>query len=414
MDANEYQRQALSTANTDADIVNWILGLTGEVGEVANIAKKQLYHDKTPGSNAYLDELGDVLWYLSVLAYQLDLDLSDIMRYNLNKLAKRHPGGFKTYANRGDREDISKVDTEALLLRIGCDETKSGKTMWRCVMDDGATINIFERQVAQMPERLRNELQHMVFGGAIALAPGVPVTYATNERGYKVLTTLGIDCDNSFIMHIPNILDIDRQVAHMCMHKRAKALWETANKESGKRIVAFDTETTGLARDDVIVQIGVVDNGHNVVLEQLINPGKVLGSRMMKPVLGTKSASDVHGITYEALKSKPSWGMVAQAIKRAFEGAQLVAYNAAFDNKMLIQSGYDKPLNTICIMEMFAAYAGVWQKELQRWRWHSLEAACRALGIEPREAHDATQDAHMTISVLEAMAKGVEVDHAKL
>jgi NTP pyrophosphatase (non-canonical NTP hydrolase) len=36
------------------------------------------------------DELGDVLWYISACADELDLTLREIAEYNVEKLAKRH------------------------------------------------------------------------------------------------------------------------------------------------------------------------------------------------------------------------------------------------------------------------------------------------------------------------------------
>ena len=36
------------------------------------------------------DELGDVLWYISACADELDLTLNEIAEYNVDKLNKRH------------------------------------------------------------------------------------------------------------------------------------------------------------------------------------------------------------------------------------------------------------------------------------------------------------------------------------
>ena len=34
-------------------------------------------------------ELGDVLWYLSMVAYELEYDLNDVAKMNIEKLASR-------------------------------------------------------------------------------------------------------------------------------------------------------------------------------------------------------------------------------------------------------------------------------------------------------------------------------------
>lgn len=67
--------------------------LAGEVGEACNLIKK-LARDRdgyvTPEFKAELkSELGDVLWYLSQLAREFGMSLSDIAAENLAKLESR-------------------------------------------------------------------------------------------------------------------------------------------------------------------------------------------------------------------------------------------------------------------------------------------------------------------------------------
>lgn len=73
------------------------LGLAGEAGEVCEQIKKALRDDEgriTPQRRQALKkELGDVLWYLAALAFELDLDLSQIAQTNLDKLADRKKRG---------------------------------------------------------------------------------------------------------------------------------------------------------------------------------------------------------------------------------------------------------------------------------------------------------------------------------
>jgi NTP pyrophosphatase (non-canonical NTP hydrolase) len=69
------------------------LGLPGEVGEVLELVKK----DRRTGEYRqpldhvkFTAELGDVLFYLTRLAYKNGIDLKDIADYNVHKLTKRH------------------------------------------------------------------------------------------------------------------------------------------------------------------------------------------------------------------------------------------------------------------------------------------------------------------------------------
>ena len=97
MNFEEYQSAAGQTALYPPRLENLeypTLGLAGEAGEVANIVKKiQRDHEGviTEETRAkLLDELGDVLWYISACADELGLTLDQIATFNVDKLAKRH------------------------------------------------------------------------------------------------------------------------------------------------------------------------------------------------------------------------------------------------------------------------------------------------------------------------------------
>jgi len=99
MQFEDYQQQANQTAvyPPENGLAYTALGLAGEAGEIANKVKKVLRDDGgelTPGVRAALaGELGDVLWYLSALATELDYNLGGIAANNLAKLASRKERG---------------------------------------------------------------------------------------------------------------------------------------------------------------------------------------------------------------------------------------------------------------------------------------------------------------------------------
>ncbi len=67
-----------------------VLGLAGEAGEVVEKFKKHL-RDGVPMDIADLaKELGDILWYVAVVARDHGLHLADIAELNLTKLQSRH------------------------------------------------------------------------------------------------------------------------------------------------------------------------------------------------------------------------------------------------------------------------------------------------------------------------------------
>lgn len=94
---NEYQINALRTANKltpDELVLNGVLGLNGESGEVADLYKKFRFQGHDLDEDKLIDELGDVLWYLAICAAGIGVNLSDVAQRNAAKLQRRYPQGF--------------------------------------------------------------------------------------------------------------------------------------------------------------------------------------------------------------------------------------------------------------------------------------------------------------------------------
>ena len=108
----EYQGRAAETAqypklavmealNTPASgPIGWIypaLGLAGETGELVDKLKKILRDQNGKVGEftreAICRELGDILWYVAMLAKELDLELDQVAQVNLDKLADRKQRG---------------------------------------------------------------------------------------------------------------------------------------------------------------------------------------------------------------------------------------------------------------------------------------------------------------------------------
>lgn len=73
------------------------LGIAGEAGEVADHIKKLLFHGVVQNEDELeklATEMGDVLWYIAVLAHDLEFPLSYVMWKVTQKLEKRYPNGF--------------------------------------------------------------------------------------------------------------------------------------------------------------------------------------------------------------------------------------------------------------------------------------------------------------------------------
>ena len=93
MNFNEYQKLARSTAvyPEGHKVVYPALGLCGEAGEVADKIKKTIRGDSSLDevTGSIAGELGDVLWYLAILADDLGVELEAVAKWNVDKLQRR-------------------------------------------------------------------------------------------------------------------------------------------------------------------------------------------------------------------------------------------------------------------------------------------------------------------------------------
>ncbi len=98
MNMNEYQDLASVTekyyGDFDKRLTSHTLGIAGEAGEVANYVKKAIFHEHGIDAEKMKDELGDVLWYVALIAETMSLELNDIAEHNIAKLKARYPEGF--------------------------------------------------------------------------------------------------------------------------------------------------------------------------------------------------------------------------------------------------------------------------------------------------------------------------------
>lgn len=93
MSANEYQLAAFTTCKPESFNLEYLmLGLLSEAGELAGHRKKEI-RDGDDHRVAIISELGDVQWYIAIIAKYYGLELLDIMNMNINKLKDRQCRG---------------------------------------------------------------------------------------------------------------------------------------------------------------------------------------------------------------------------------------------------------------------------------------------------------------------------------
>lgn len=101
MTFDEYQKKAITTNLAKQDhlkeLMQQVLGLGDEAGEVQAIFKKWIRDEDADPSKLDISkitkELGDVMWYIAVVAHDLDIPLSKIVTVNVEKLQSRKQRG---------------------------------------------------------------------------------------------------------------------------------------------------------------------------------------------------------------------------------------------------------------------------------------------------------------------------------
>lgn len=108
---DQYQQLAARTAKPlptlGEDLVHASLGITTENGEFSDVVKRHVIYGKDLGpveAENLGEELGDILWYVSLAATKLNLSLGDIAKANVAKLSKRYPEKYT------DQDALARAD----------------------------------------------------------------------------------------------------------------------------------------------------------------------------------------------------------------------------------------------------------------------------------------------------------------
>lgn len=162
--------------------------------------------------------------------------------------------------------------------------------------------------------------------------------------------------------------------------------------------VFLDFETTDI-KDAEVVQVGVLGMDEQPIIETLVKPAKPINPRAMA----------VHGITHEMVEDAPSFESIYVQLSVALAGRYVIAYNAPFDQKVLIGACERRglPLPKVkywaCAMRAYAVYHGHAGKH--GYQWQSLSKACAQQRITVDKAHDAMGDCLMTLALVKRMAE---------
>jgi NTP pyrophosphatase (non-canonical NTP hydrolase) len=109
--SDAYQASALKTESNDmqkvverlqnpkvARMLHAAMGIATEAGELLDILKKHIFYGKELDEDKivhFMEELGDVQWYIAIGADSIGLPMSTVLERNIDKLSVRYSKQFK-------------------------------------------------------------------------------------------------------------------------------------------------------------------------------------------------------------------------------------------------------------------------------------------------------------------------------
>jgi len=172
------------------------------------------------------------------------------------------------------------------------------------------------------------------------------------------------------------------------------------------RQIFLDTETTGLDPNQGhrIIEIAAVEMNNRQLTtnyyHSYLNPG-----RNIDP-----AAQEVHGITLDFLKDKPTFKDIAADFLNFIKDSEIIIHNAPFDvgflNMELGRISFDElVMHSVSIFDSLKL-----AKEIRPGQRNNLDALCRSYNIDntSRSFHGALLDAQLLGDVYIAMTRGQE------
>jgi DNA polymerase-3 subunit epsilon len=169
-------------------------------------------------------------------------------------------------------------------------------------------------------------------------------------------------------------------------------LWARSILDKKHQYVVLDTETSGLDKNDVVLQIAIIDLDGNGLLNSLIKPTK---RKRISP-----DATAVHGIRMSDLVNAPVFAGLVPQIEEIISAKTVLIYNAEFDKRLINQTCEQDKCRRVmmkaeCVMIPYSRYIGKWSD------YHSSYVYQRLPGGD----HTAMGDCYATLEVIKKMAR---------
>jgi DNA polymerase-3 subunit epsilon len=181
-----------------------------------------------------------------------------------------------------------------------------------------------------------------------------------------------------------------------CSDQRIAIDW--ARRVLGYRYmyVILDTETTGLGKNDEIIQMAVIDLNGTVLFNENIRPTK------KKRI--SQESTDIHGLTMKHLANSPTFREFSTPLEKVIGNRKIITYNVSFDVRLYQQTwrlagGFMPKGEWQCAMIAYAKFVGEWNKLHEDYKWQKLEGG----------DHSALGDCMATLEVIKFMASATKL-----
>lgn len=167
--------------------------------------------------------------------------------------------------------------------------------------------------------------------------------------------------------------------------------------------VYLDTETTGMGKNDTVIEIAVLDADGSTLVDTLVQPRGPIPNESIR----------IHGITDGMVNDAPPWPQVWEAVEPSLSARTVAIYNVEFDLRMMKQTHnqhwmkWELPPGAtfVDVMELYAQYHGQWDPIRKGFRYLSLAQAGKRSGIPLPNTHRAKDDCLLTRALLHYLAE---------
>lgn len=157
----------------------------------------------------------------------------------------------------------------------------------------------------------------------------------------------------------------------------------------------LDTETTGLQKDDEVIELAIIDFTGKEIYHSMYEPQKDVHW----------AASKVSKLTKKKLIGSPKFMDEWSRIVELIDNKKLIAHNATFDYQLIKQTLERYDLDKNDADKIFVGYIDSMDlaKKYISSSNYKLETLCEKLGIEDEQKHRATYDCLMVLEMLRAL-----------